>query len=274
MVGRAEGQLWKLAMRNTMNSLLASAWISCVVPGLAFSASVDETCALPEPEPAVEVPPASRQEILITSRKLGWVGNQLLQKGRFDEASMNLRDAFNVLVALPDPPPLEVARLANILGFAYTMLESYRDAGPAFELALEYVPEHDDALARQRPPVLLNYVEMLMRTDDWLHARQRLDEVFALYERFGVPEGERAPAYVTRGELALLSGDPAEAAGWLERADAAMAADPEARATHRIAVLTALRESYQLLGLEAQERSVGQRLLTVGGSLRTAEESP
>lgn len=259
-------------MRTSALKLLAGSILLALAPGA--SGAVEESCAMPESQAIVEVPPATEEEILITSRKLGWVGNQLLQKGRFEEASLNLRDAYNVLFSLPDPPPLDVARLANIIGFTYTMLDSHADAGPAFELALDYLPLADDELAEQRPPVLLNYVELHMRTGDWQAARRLLDQALSLQEKYAVPESKRAPAYVTRGELALLSGNPAGAVDWLERADAAMAADPDAAPAHRIAVLTALRESYQLLGREEDELGTGKRILEVQSAVRKTAESP
>ncbi len=259
------------AMRGTALKIIVCNLALLTVPAIAQA--VGETCQMTETRRASEPPPATGEDLLIMSRKLGWVGNQLLQKGRFEEASLNLRDAFNVLVSLPEPPPLDMARLANILGFTFTMLESYSDAAPAFDLALTYLPVDDDELAAQRPPVLLNYAELHMRTGDWKAARRRLDEALQLQEKYAVPEEKRAPAYVTRGELALLSGNPAGAVQWLERADAAMAADPDAAPAHRIAVLTALRESYQLLGREEEELGVSQRMLEAQEALRKTEES-
>ncbi len=242
------------------------------VSGVLAAAPVEELCSVEEPPRVQRLPRTAEQEILITSRKLAWVGNQLLQKGRLEEASLHLRDAFNVLQTLEVPPPLDMARVANALGFAYTLLEAYTDARPAYELALDYLPVDQPEFAAQRPAVLLNYVEMLFRIGEWKRARDFLHEALELQELTDVPAADRVPAYISRGELELSSGKPAEAEKWLRKALDIMATDEAALPRHRYAVMTALQESYSLQGREEEAGRVGRQMLDLQVQIRTAEE--
>lgn len=259
---------------HLLRTLAVAGLLSVPLPVPAADFAFEEECAIPPPARAARAPRSTQEELLVTSRKLAWVGNQLLQKGRFEEAALNLRDAFNVLVAMEEVPPVDMARLTNIIGFTYTMLGDYLNARPAFELALEYLPGSDPELAAKRPPVLLNYVEYLLRTGEWKQARLHLDEAIALQERHDIPEAQRAPAYITRGELELISGNPAAASTWLERADRALTDAPDTDPRHHVALLTALRESYQLQGRGEAELQAGQRIQELQARIRTAAESP
>lgn len=234
--------------------------LSLFAGAMVVRADVLESCEVEAPTPP-RVTRSDAEEILIASRKLGWVGNQLIQRGEFDQAALQFRDAFNVLISHPEPPPLDLARVVNALGFVYTMLGKFGDARPAFELALDYLPADDPGLVAQRPPILINFAELKLRQEDLPGAAALLHEARRIHAETGVAAEKRVPVMVAQAEVALLLGDAAAAEPQLREALSILESQAEVPARLLRPVLSSLRDSLQLQGRDAEAAEIELRIL-------------